>query len=263
MAKFSTRARNTPNLRISSPIQTTGATITNHEGVKSLARDAKSDLFLLAVANMVGENTFYESAAARDARFEGLVRQVAREDPQWMQRFIPWLRNVGNMRSASIVAAVEYVRGGGPNGRDVINSAISRGDEPAETLAYYLSTNGGKRALAKQVKLGVADAAARLYNEFNALKYDGTNQAWRMGDVLELTHPTKSADWQGDLFKYLLDKRHKRDDIVTPESLSMIERNRKFCGYHLGIAIGVDQWSTRCASLGSHHSEHGLHGSAA
>ena len=30
-----------------------------------------------------------------------------------MQRFVPWLRNEANMRSAAVVAAAEYVKAGG------------------------------------------------------------------------------------------------------------------------------------------------------
>jgi len=41
-----------------------------------LVRDAESELFLLAVTNMVGEDTFYERADARDARFVELVHAV-------------------------------------------------------------------------------------------------------------------------------------------------------------------------------------------
>ena len=38
-----------------------------------------------------------------------------------MQRFVPWLRNEANMRSAAVVAAAEYVKAGGPHGRNVID----------------------------------------------------------------------------------------------------------------------------------------------
>ena len=40
------------------------------EGAPGFARDAKSELFLLAVSNMVSEKAFYESAQDRDERFD-------------------------------------------------------------------------------------------------------------------------------------------------------------------------------------------------
>jgi len=41
---------------------------TTHEGGDGYAHDPKSALFLLAVANFVGEDTFYEKAGDRDER---------------------------------------------------------------------------------------------------------------------------------------------------------------------------------------------------
>jgi hypothetical protein len=42
-----------------------------YEGAPGYRRDAKSELFLLAVTSMVAEDTFYEAAADRDARLRG------------------------------------------------------------------------------------------------------------------------------------------------------------------------------------------------
>ena len=81
-----------------------------HEGAPGYARSAKSELFLLAVAYMGSDGTFYESGRERDARFAGLVRQVAIEDPAWADGFIGWLRDGANMRTASLVAAAEAVK---------------------------------------------------------------------------------------------------------------------------------------------------------
>ena len=46
-----------------------------HEGAPGYARDAKSELFLLAVAHLA-DATFYESSPERDQRFTALVRAV-------------------------------------------------------------------------------------------------------------------------------------------------------------------------------------------
>jgi hypothetical protein len=208
---------------LTSPVRAVQHALT-HEGGPAYARDAKSELFLLAVTNLVGEDTFYESAARRDARFVELVHAVTVTDPEWVARFVPWLRAEADMRSAPLVAAVEYVRAGGRSGRRVVDSALLRADEPAEVLAYWTSTYG--RALPQPVKRGVADAAARLYTERAALKYDGLSRAWRMADVLELTHARPRDEAQSALFRYLLERRHERDDLVVPKSLPMLARNR-------------------------------------
>ncbi len=204
-------------MHVPSPIRTVGRGVT-YEGGAGYVRDAKSELFLLAVSNMVGESNFYEAAQARDDRYTALIAQVVAEDPSWIARFVPFLRNEMQMRSASAVMACEYVRAGGPNGRTVIAAACSRADEPAEILGYWASKYG--RRFPQPVKRGVADAVVRLYNEYSALRYDGQSRAWRMGDVIELTHPRPRGS-QTDLFRFLLDVRHHNDGLERIESLAL------------------------------------------
>ncbi len=220
MVKFA-RKQTRPN--VTAPIRTVARKLTfTHEGAFALGRDAKSELFLLAVTNMVAEQTFYEKADARDERFVSLIHRVTREDPEWIQRFVPWLRNVANMRSAAVVMAAEYVAAGGPNGRKVIASAVARADEPAEILAYWAQEHG--KRFPQPVKRGVADAVREHYTEYAALKYDGRSRAWRMADVIELTHPKPGEQWQSDLFRFLLDRRHHPEEMAIPETLPTVAR---------------------------------------
>ena len=189
------------------------------EGAPGYARDARSELFLLAVTNMVGEDTFYEAASDRDARFAELVGRLAVSDPEWTARLIGWLRTGANLRSASLVAAAEFVAarlaaGISGGNRAVIASVLQRADEPGELLAYWFATHG--RAVPKPVKRGVADAAVRLYSERSLLKWDSPLRSVRFGDVLDLTHPTPVAAWQGALFRYAIDRRHDRASSVPP-----------------------------------------------
>jgi hypothetical protein len=220
MAKFSGVAKVAPPR---GPLTTAQPSVT-HEGGTGFAKDAKTELFTLAVTNMVNETTFYESADARQDRFVYLVQKVTLEDPAWVAAFVPWLRNEANMRSAAVVVAVEYVRAGGANGRTVINSACSRADEPAEVIGYWLSHYG--RRIPMAIKRGVADAAADLYNERNALKYDGGARGIRMGDVIELTHPKPAGPAQSMLFRHLLDRRHGHwvndgDDVLALQAIGL------------------------------------------
>lgn len=221
MSKFNTQ---TVKPAVHSPIVSERVpSARTHEGGPGFARDAKSELFLLAVSNMVSENAFYETGAARDDRFERLVHQVAVLDSEWMGRFVPWLRSEANMRSASTVAACESVKarldaGLSGGNRQLIDGACQRADEPGEVLAYWTSRHG--RAIPKPVKRGVADAVTRLYTERTLLKYDGDSKGYRFGDVIDLVHPVPAAGkrWQGDLFAHALDRRHGRDNPI-PDSL--------------------------------------------
>ena len=218
MPKFS----GNPLMRVParSPIRTTATQVPTFEGGDGYARDAKSELFLLAVTNMVSEDTFYEASDARDKRYRDLIAAVVAEDPKWVQGFVGFLRDTMQMRSASTVMATEYVAAGGPNGRAVVSRALQRADEPAETIGYWHSQHG--RRLPAALKRGIADACTRLYTERAALRYDGTERAIRMADVIDLCHPTPNGAWQSDLFKYLLDKRHNRDNPRVGDTLKVI-----------------------------------------
>ena len=116
-------------------------------GGAGFTRDAKSELFLLAVTNMVSEKTNHEDPLARDARFTKLIHKVTHEDPDWLARFVPYLRDKMNMRSASIILAAETVHSkltqpvaaSTISNRSIIDSAIRRADEPAEMLGYWMS----------------------------------------------------------------------------------------------------------------------------
>lgn len=220
MSKFSgAAAKPAPRVAIRT-VSTESDTVT-HEGGAGYSRDAKSELFLLAVTNFVSEDTFYEDGKTRDARYASLLEQVTREDPSWVAAFLPYLRDKMFMRSAAVVGVAEYIRAGGPNGRKVVADTLMRADEPAELLGYWLKVHG--RSLPKPLKRGLADAVERLYNERNALKYDSSRNSIRMGDVIDLVHPTPKAPWQGDLFKWLLDTRHNRENIsVSGTALGMI-----------------------------------------
>ncbi|WP_326794232.1 TROVE domain-containing protein [Streptomyces sp. NBC_01808] len=227
MGKF-TSARAGPG----SPVTTTGTTDT-FEGGAGFTRDAKSDLFLFAAVNIVGEGAFYEGAGERDRRFRDLVHAATKQDPDWVAAFVPYLRGQMNMRSAAIVMAAEsaLARRGGTDReptvpvRKMVASAMLRADEPAEFTAYWKQRTG-KATLPGGVQRGIGDAAARLFTERAALKYDGANAQWRMADVVTLAKPTPAAPWQADLFDYLADRRWKRDTVRVTERLPVLTAHR-------------------------------------
>lgn len=222
MANLSTKPT---RANVSAPIKTAGVPTSTYEGGQGYRRDPKSELFLLAVSLLLGERTYYESAEGRGNRLKHLIHEVTGQDPEWVARFVPYLRNTMQIRTASIAAACEYVKAGGPHGRAVIDSACSRPDEPAEVLAYWHREYGRREPMA--VKRGVADAVRRLYNEKAVLKYDGQSRAWRMGDVVERVHPKPKAEWQGRLFRYLLDVRHHPENVTT-EGLPIVEAVKRW-----------------------------------
>lgn len=206
MAKFAGKKR--VDTRSRGPVQTTArpTTRTALGGAGYHREDAKSELFLLAVTNMVGEETFHEGASARDDRFVSLVHEVVVLDEDWMRRFLPWLRNEAQMRSASIQGVAEYVLGGGTGGRQLVNAVLTRADEPGELLAYLHSVD--VRTEPKAIKRGIADALPRLFTQRAIDKYDGQDRAWNFGDVIERVHPSPTGVEQSLWFKYLVQRAH-------------------------------------------------------
>ena len=229
MAKFSGTKRRRLRTNVTAPVATTNELTHTFEGGDAFARDTQSDLFTLAATNMVGEDTFYERASTRDARFVELVHSVTASNPAFIAGTDPdngtvglaqYLRQTMLLRSASIVMAAEYVAAGGPCGRSVVARTLQRADEPAELLGYWHTRHG--RNVPMPIKRGIADAARRLYNERAALRYDGLSRQIRMADVIELTHPSPRDDRQSALFKFLLDRRHRDDARADANALPML-----------------------------------------
>ncbi|MDX3572108.1 TROVE domain-containing protein [Streptomyces sp. ID05-47C] len=231
MARFNTRAA---KAQPTSAVRTTGRTLRTGQGGRGHERDARSELFLLAVSHFVTQKTFYETGGDRDDRFVRLVRELAVSDPSWTAGLLGWLRGEGNLRTASIVGAAEYVKArldaratDGPSNRQVIDSVLRRPDEPGELLAYWTATHG--RNVPKPVKRGVADAVRRLYGGKSLLKYDTASKGYRFGDILNLVHaaPDPAKPWQGELFQYALDRRHHPDTAVPPASDRVLTAHRE------------------------------------
>jgi hypothetical protein len=239
MAKFNVKNVQTARTFKPSAIGTATSdvpTMLTYEGGAGYARDEKSELFLLAVSNLVGEDTFYEGKSERDLRYIHLIRAVAVADPSWMVNFIYWLRTKANMRSASVVGGLEAAKAmvaagvvvvdefGFGAARRVVDAGIQRADEPGEALAYWLNHYG--TVIPKPIKRGIADAASRLYTQYSLLKYDTAGHDVRFGRVLDLTHPTASSFEQNALFRFALDRMRGHEtprEIMT--QLHMIEMN--------------------------------------
>ncbi|WP_327304293.1 TROVE domain-containing protein [Streptomyces sp. NBC_01298] len=222
-----------PSTTPTSPVRSTGRRAANAHGSPGFVRDPRSELFLLAVANFVTQRTAYESGEARDDRYAALVRTLAVEDPAWTAGLLAWLRQGGNMRTASLVGAAEYVKArldagatDGPSNRQVVDSVLLRADEPGELLAYWTAVYG--RSVPKPVKRGIADAVRRLYSGNSLLKYDTASRGYRFGDVLNLVHASPDPDkpWQGELFRYALDRRHSPETAEAPPGNRTLRAHR-------------------------------------
>lgn len=221
------------------------------EGAEGYKREAKGELFVLAVGRFFGEKTFYEKPDAGATRFVELVHAVAGDDPAWLARFLKWLRHEANIRTAALVGAVEYARamsdiaraGNGVElplhesctARAVVRSVLLRADEPGEMIAYFRSQYG--RSMPHSIKRGIADALVghgtdrkALYSEYTVLKYDTDSHGYRFGDVVDTVcpatvHPDVRGTDLGKLFEYVIDRRH---DHADEDAFPLFSSNRAF-----------------------------------
>lgn len=202
-------------------------------GTTSTELKTKSELFLTAVSTFAGEDTFYESGQSRIDRIVALTHKATKKDPEWVENFVAWLRGPeGNIRTAAIIIACEYVYAGGPNGRKVIDSVCQRADEPAEVIAWWCQNHYGwnmgsnplpSPRLPQALRKGLADACRRLYNEYSAMKYSGHQNGVGMADVLNLIHPKPSNELQGGVFDFIIDRAYGNDVVL--DGLPMLTAN--------------------------------------
>lgn len=208
MARFNTK---TVQPKAKAPV--TGTSV-NHEGGTGYTLPDKGELFNLAVVNFVGQDTFYEKGTDRDARYNGLVENIAVADWPWLGSMLPWLRSEANIRTASLTGAAHAVHarltaGQYDGNAALVDSVIQRADEIGEFAAYWLATFGG--VMPKPVKKGLAMAMRRMYTARNVLKWDSGARGMRFADVINLVHPKPRDSEQEALWKYLLDERGHKD----------------------------------------------------
>jgi len=200
---------------------------TTFEGGNAYNRSEKSELFLAAVSDFGGEATFYESAENRSNRIISLAKRVAVSDLEWYSNLVKWLRSDANLRSISLILALEGAKAlldaGVPGGRKLVANSMLRADEPGEAIAYWYSVYG--RSMPSAVKRGIADAVVRLYTEFSLGKYDTASKGFRFGDVIRIVHPTPKDAQQAELFKFAIARRMD-SSVAAPESLRMADRRK-------------------------------------
>jgi TROVE domain len=210
-----------------SPIRQAGRT-RNAFGVPAWDSDAMGRLYLAACTSFAADQ-FHEGAQHRADRMASLMRTLVRTDPETVAVFIPWVRDVGGMRSAAVQLAVEYALAAKelnrselralPVVRGVVDGALRRADEVGEFVAYWQTRTD--LPIAGGVKRGLADAARRMFGERAALRWDSPKAAWRLADILAVMHPKPRDERQAAVWRWLLDTRHDRpnpryDAELTP-----------------------------------------------
>lgn len=225
--------------RATSPLTTVSSGALTHEGGAAYVSDSKSELFRLGVNLLAGgEDTYYENGKVRDKRFTDLVGQLAVSDPSWTFGFLTWLRDEGNIRTASIlgsVAAIHSRLAAGSDEKlptDVVsyNRAFAghvpqRLDEVGELFAIWDHLYG--KPYPQPLKRGAGDALSRLADEYSVMKYDTPSHEFRMADILGIAHVSANDPAQNALFGYAVANRYGNPLGIEAAMLPMIAENIK------------------------------------
>lgn len=233
---------------LTSPIVTpsTAPDTTTALGGGGWMRTPRGELYLATVGGFVTTGKHHEDATRRMARVGKLARAIALEDDgvDWLTAMVRYARSTANIRDTGLVIAVEataarveaHVDAGT---RHLVDAACDRADEPGKLLKLWISRYGVERAegprtgvntrIPNAIKKGLADAVARLYDEYSLLRYDTEKADLRFGWIISLTHPTARDDHQDQLFKWAIEraKNWKDGEQRTPGPLLTMLHHRQ------------------------------------
>lgn len=185
------------------------------EGGWGHRRSPVNELLMLARSDR-SSDAYYESAKDRGARRRRLVAHLTRKDPAALLALVTALRTKDNLRTSSLMIAVDAAVAGHPDAERLLETVMLRPDEPGQVLRYLFDTyrDGKRRGIPSSIRRAVAVAATRLYTEDAVLRFDRNRNVGvedraergrpvRFADVLSLTHPAPTSDEQSRLFGFL------------------------------------------------------------
>lgn len=147
------------------------------QGAEALLRRAVS-------ACLLGEDLAYENGETVKQNIAKLVPQV---NPETVRDLAIHARVEQKLRHVPLFLAVEMLKHAThrPLVGELLPKIIQRADELAEFLSIYWS--GGKTPIAKQAKIGLAEAFHN-FSEYHFAKYD-RDEDIKLRDVMFMTHP--------------------------------------------------------------------------
>lgn len=204
-------------------------TVRNYEGEKAFKGDKYLDLYLRTVSQLVMTDKFYGDKETQYQEWIGAVRDMAKEDPEFLLQLAAYTRNEMKLRTAPIAMLVEsvlvdlfpYNNEKQETVRKYGKHIIQRADELAEIIAYYISVKGKigtdtpkKNGLPKTLKTIINNIIlSDKFSEYNLIKNDKNNASVALRDVIRITHP-KPKDKQTSEFFRKISKRESFADIA-------------------------------------------------
>lgn len=158
-------------------------TVETHEGAPSSTLTPAAELRRTVMANMLFEDTFYESGVDAATRIKTLIPKVSFEDAA---KIAIEAREKMKLRHVPLLIVRELLRNhSGRKVGDLVFTVIQRPDEIGELLALYWAEN--KNApLTAQLKIGLA-RAIKKFDKYQLSKWN-KDGAVKLRDALFLSH---------------------------------------------------------------------------
>jgi len=173
-----------------------------HEGAPAISLSNEQILRRSLFSCFLWEDGFYEDGVEIAERIETTADLVP---PERGAALAIEAREVMHLRHAPLLLLLSLIKRAPADGlaAATVARAIQRPDEMTELLALYW--RGGKRPLAKQLKLGLAQAFIK-FDGYQLAKYNRPAPI-RLRDVLFLSHAKPKDEAQAALWKQLADNR--------------------------------------------------------
>jgi len=199
--------------------KTDSTKVINQAGGQAFQMKARAELASIVGSSFLSE-IHYEGSDIRLKRLKDLVREIINEDggAMFIAKVASYTRNKLHMRTMPTILLIELAKI--HNGDDIVrratNKVVQRADEISEALAYWKHSLNieslGKKAITKQLRLGLADRF-HAFDEYQFAKYKGTGKQISLRDAMFLVHPKPRGEDEAELFK-----RIATDTMATPDT---------------------------------------------
>lgn len=173
-----------------------------HEGARAARMTQVQALRRSVMSCMLWENEFYENGVAIADRIKALSSAIS---PSELASIAIEAREVAKLRHVPLLLLTNLIKTGSGSSlvSETISKVIQRADELSELLSLYWKVNGKDASLAKQLRVGLAQAFTK-FDAYQLAKYNRDNEV-RLRDVLFLSHAKPKDEAQAEVFKKLVD----------------------------------------------------------
>lgn len=176
---------------------------TNKSGHAAYGMTSKSKLVTQVLTSFFNEDKFYSD---NSAEMQETIKEVIKQDAEFVSKLAVYARRVFNMRSVShvLTAYLAHESEGKQYVKETVRGVSLRGDDVTEIMSFYLATFG--KPIPNSLKKGINDVLTG-FDEYDLAKYKGDNKAVKMRDLICLCRPAPKNAEQSELFKKCLENR--------------------------------------------------------